>query len=1142
MVCRGGPALPNTLGWSGALSDCSDTSHTSELDDQPQSNIFDFSNGSPINIQNLTFVHYNVDSILAEGRLDELTHVCNIMSIDCLLISESHLDESVPTNLISIPGYHEPVRRDRTVNGRMGGGCLVYVSEKLTFKPKPELQSDHFEHIWVDIHINKSVYAVNIWYRPPNTANHDLFLTESEHILTKLQTYNAHNKIIMSDFNYGNIYCKYPPLPDKPLDSSAPELFESFGFHQILDIPTRTTDTTASLVDLIYVQNQDYLTCHGTLPKIADHDGTLVAFHCTRHHPKARTRTIYDYNKLNELELIKYIKDFDFQNKIFSHPLSDQPQLLTDMLTTTFGIFVPSKQVTIRPNEPAWTNTYTRLLQRRKNRNYSFFKKTTSDYFTALNNPNISINTTTQLLNRKNRAHLKSTESRNESTYANKRAKNSFFYSVNSVMTNPHISAKKKFGILTKLMKNQKVSTIPPLVEENCTITDAKQKADLLNSHFASKSTVSGADDAPPVLEKLPVLSELNYLNTSSIEISKIVRSMKKSSQSHCGIPGKFLSLIATPISFPLSTLFNNLFSEGIFPDVFKLAHITAIWKQKGLKSSKNFYRPISLLPTLSKVCESVIHQRLLAHLTENNLISNRQAAFIKGDSTTNQLIYLVHLIRTSWSAGHHTQGVFLDVEAAFDKVWHSGLLAKLDQNGITGPCLALFRSYLSNRKQVVVVDGVKSEVQPVQAGVPQGSRLGPLLFIIFMNDIKNNLESEVLIFADDTTLLASGLNTEQTSSQLNRDLTKIQLWSSTWKVKFNAEKSKNMVFSNKQLLNIPTILFNNTNIERVTSHRHLGVYLTTSLDWSLHVHHICLRASRKLAVLRSVKELSRSTLDLLYKLTVRSLIDYALPLYYGTLNQSLVRRLNLIQYRAAKLVTGALHLSSSIKLDHELGWESLEKRYDCLGLILFHKIHLNLTRPLIKTFMPEINYHELNTRHKFMYKPFPFKNKSFSNSFFPSFTKKWIALPAEVRIENDMTEFKNKIKDLFRPTKFKFFSRTGNKRGESLMTQLRVGRSYLNDHRFPIGQSETAACTCHSSPRETSKHILLKCNLYTSERQILLGKVKQLSSSFNSLPEHRQFDILLSGIYPDNRDYYYKNTQLQRAVQHFLLSTNRFD
>ena len=215
----------------------------------------------------------------------------------------------------------------------------------------------------------------------------------------------------------------------------------------------------------------------------------------------------------------------------------------------------------------------------------------------------------TRLFNKKCAAFDKSHESRNNSTNANRRAQKAFYNSVNATMNNPHISSKKKYGILTKLMKR-----IPPLIDNDQTITDPKLKSDLLNKHFSSKATFASPDDIPPQLDKFDVLSDLSAINTSPIELSKIIISMKKSIQSHCGIPGKFLSLIATPISFPLSTLFNDMFREGFFPDEFKVAHVTAIWKQKGLKSSKQSYCPICLLPTLAKICESVMHQRLLSH------------------------------------------------------------------------------------------------------------------------------------------------------------------------------------------------------------------------------------------------------------------------------------------------------------------------------------------------------------------------------------------------------------------------------------------------------------------------------------------------------------------------------------------------
>ena len=149
----------------------------------------------------------------------------------------------------------------------------------------------------------------------------------------------------------------------------------------------------------MFVQNQDFLTIHGTLPKIADHDGILVSFHSTRQKEKPRTRTVYEYNKLNEEALIKYIKSFDFETNIFSYPLTEQPKRMTNILTGVFQQFVSSKEVEIRPNAPAWTNSYTRLLQRRKNRNYTLYKKANAKYLKAQANVSVSMNQeTTQLM------------------------------------------------------------------------------------------------------------------------------------------------------------------------------------------------------------------------------------------------------------------------------------------------------------------------------------------------------------------------------------------------------------------------------------------------------------------------------------------------------------------------------------------------------------------------------------------------------------------------------------------------------------------------------------------------------------------------------------------------------------------------
>ena len=216
-----------------------------------------------------------------------------------------------------------------------------------------------------------------------------------------------------------------------------------------------------------------------------------------------------------------------------------------------------------------------------------------------------------------------------------------------------------------------------------------------------------------------------------------------------------------------------------------------------------------------------------MSHCLENQIISQKQAAYVRGDSTVNQLLYMVHKIKQAWTCKKVTHGVFLDVDSAFDKIWHKGMIAKLHSIGIEGKLLELFTSYLHNRKQIVVVDGLKSSTTNITAGLPQGSRLGPLLFIIYINDITEDLESDILIFADDCSLLVSDINPNITAQILNRDLVRISQWASKWKVKFNGSKTKDMIFSKKVADGVNSLKLNDVQVTRVLSHRHLGLQLT---------------------------------------------------------------------------------------------------------------------------------------------------------------------------------------------------------------------------------------------------------------------------------------------------------------------------
>ena len=251
-----------------------------------------------------------------------------------------------------------------------------------------------------------------------------------------------------------------------------------------------------------------------------------------------------------------------------------------------------------------------------------------------------------------------------------------------------------------------------------------------------------------------------------------------------------------------LKLIFSNILSTGIYPNTWKLANVTPIHK-KNDKQLINNYRPISLLPICSKLFEKLIFDQLYSFLTTNNLITKNQSGFRPSDSTTNQLLDLVDTIHQSFDSSPtlEVRAVFMDISKAFDKVWHDGLIFKLKQNGVSGTLLELFGDYLSNRKQRVVLNGSLAEYNDIKSGVPQGSVLGPLLFLIYINDLEENIKSQIRFFADDTKLYSIVKDPVTSASNLNDDLETIHRWAQQWKMEFNPDPAKQateLLFSTK--------------------------------------------------------------------------------------------------------------------------------------------------------------------------------------------------------------------------------------------------------------------------------------------------------------------------------------------------------
>ena len=248
-----------------------------------------------------------------------------------------------------------------------------------------------------------------------------------------------------------------------------------------------------------------------------------------------------------------------------------------------------------------------------------------------------------------------------------------------------------------------------------------------------------------------------------------------------------------------MTYLFNKSLNDCCFPSPWKNAHIIPIFKKNDKREIKN-YRPVSLLSNIGKCMERIIHTRMYNHFCAHNLLTWRNSGFKKSDSTINQLIYLVHQIHVNMEKGLDTCMVFLDASKAFDRIWHQGLLHKLIRSGVSQNFSHWFESYLNNRRFRVTIDGVNSSWHDIYSGVPQGSILGPLLFLIYANDIIESLECEAHLYADDTSLLQP-IDPQNPGSSLRKietDLTTMCQWAEDWYMEFNPDKTLYMIFTQK--------------------------------------------------------------------------------------------------------------------------------------------------------------------------------------------------------------------------------------------------------------------------------------------------------------------------------------------------------
>ena len=324
-----------------------------------------------------------------------------------------------------------------------------------------------------------------------------------------------------------------------------------------------------------------------------------------------------------------------------------------------------------------------------------------------------------------------------------------------------------------------------------------------------------------PDIHSYPVDSPLSNIVLTSDEVESVLKSLPVGKAiGPDGISNRVLKELSREISPALCGFFNQSLHTGIVPDSFKQAYVSQVHKG-GDPSEISNYRPVSLLSNLDKAFERLIFKYVYNHFLENNILTSFQSGFRRGDSTVNQLSYLYNTFCQALDAGKEVRAIFCDISKAFDCVWHAGLIHKLKSAGISGNLLSWSTNYLTGRKQRVVMSGVQSAWNFISAGVPQGSLLGPLLFLLFINDIVHDIGSSIRLFADDTSLYIIVEDPNVAAELLNADLEKIAEWALKWLVKFNPLKTESLLISRKTNTVHPPVFMLDQQIEEVESHKH---------------------------------------------------------------------------------------------------------------------------------------------------------------------------------------------------------------------------------------------------------------------------------------------------------------------------------